>query len=131
MGLFSDLKKELEEDLKLNQVILLKKQEERPQILIKWLWRFAELQKEMMSLEEDREKLLLTLTSRVEAAAPTKLPKPKVKQIVDSLDEMKTFEKQVKNKKIELELVQEAVGAIKNFSFDIGRLIEIIKLEKI
>ncbi len=131
MGLFSDLKKELEEDLKLNQVILLKKQEERPQILIKWLWRFAELQKEMMSLEEDREKLLLTLTSRVEAAAPTKLPKPKVKQIVDSLDEMRTFEKQVKNKKIELELVQEAVGAIKNFSFDIGRLIEIIKLEKI
>lgn len=131
MSLFSNLKKELSDDLKLNQVVLSKKQEERPQILIKWLWRFAEIQKEMMLLEEERESLKRKLTADAIKASPVKLGKMQLNQIVESLDELKNFDKKLKDKKIELELIQESVKAVKDFSFDIGRLIEIIKLEKI
>ena len=131
MSLFSNLKKELSDDLKLNQVVLSKKQEERPQILIKWLWRFAEIQKEMMLLEEERESLKRKLTADAIKASPVKIGKMQLNQIVESLDELKNFDKKLKDKKIELELIQESVKAVKDFSFDIGRLIEIIKLEKI
>ena len=131
MSLFSNLKKGLSDDLKLNQVVLSKKQEERPQILIKWLWRFAEIQKEMMLLEEERESLKRKLTADAIKASPVKLGKMQLNQIVESLDELKNFDKKLKDKKIELELIQESVKAVKDFSFDIGRLIEIIKLEKI
>lgn len=131
MAYFTDLKKELENDLKLNQVVLKQKQEERPQILIKWLWRYAEAQKEFMFLGEERTKIKNKMIERIKGISEVKLNKMALDSMAEATDELKNFDKDYKSKKNELELLQECVTAVKNYAFDIKSLIEVIKLEKI
>lgn len=129
MSYFGDLKKELEEDLKLNVVNMKDKQERRPQILIKWFWRFAEAKKDIMQMEADREDLKNRLLRSFDPQI--KLTKSKKEEMIAETDEVKKLDKAIKLKSQEVELLSESVGAVKSFAFDIKALIEITKLEKI
>ncbi len=129
MSYFSDLKKELEEDLKLNVVIMKDKQERRPQILIKWFWRFAEAKKDVLEMEAEREELKNRLLKSFDPQI--KLTKAKKEELIAETDEVKKLDKAIKVKNQEVEILAESVSAIKSFAFDIKALIEITKLEKI
>lgn len=121
--------KELEEDLKINELNLKDYQLRLPAIKHKWAGRYIRLKLEIVHDNKKLDTLKKTLTEEVEKAAPVKLSIPAINQMIENHSKYKDFRRTIEEKKLAAELLEKAEKTLNSATFDIKNLIEIMKLE--
>jgi hypothetical protein len=121
--------KELETDLKINELNLKDYQLRLPAIKHKWAGRNIRLKLELSYDIKEYEKLKKTLVEEVQKASPVKMSTPSIMQVINTRQECVNFYKKIEEKKLVLELLEKAEKTLSSTTYDIKNLIEIIKLE--
>lgn len=121
--------KELEEDLKINELNLKDYQLRLPAIKHKWAGRYIRLKLEIVHDNKKLDTLKKALTEEVEKAAPVKLSIPAINQMIENHSKYKDFRRTIEEKKLAVELLEKAEKTLNSATFDIKNLIEIMKLE--
>jgi len=121
--------KELEEDLKINELNLKDYQLRLPAIKHKWAGRYIRLKLELAQENKKFDKLKKTLAEEVEKAAPVKLSAASINQMIENHETYKDFRVKVEEKKLVIELLEKAEKTLNSATYDIKNLVEIMKLE--
>lgn len=121
--------KELEEDLKINELNLKDYQLRLPAIKHKWAGRLIRLKLELFQENKKLENLKKTLAEEVEKAAPVKLSTPSINQMIESHTTYKEFKSSIEEKKLAIELLEKSEKTLSSTTYDIKNLVEIMKLE--
>lgn len=121
--------KELEEDLKINELNLKDYQLRLPAIKHKWSGRYIRLKLELAQENKRFDKLKKMLAEEVEKAAPVKLSAASINQMIENHDTYKDFRAKVEEKKLVIELLEKAEKTLNSATYDIKNLVEIMKLE--
>jgi hypothetical protein len=127
--MLSEYIKELEEDLKINELNLKDYQLRLPAIKHKWAGRLIRLKLELIQENKKLEKLKKTLAEEVEKASPVKLSGPSINQMIESHATYKDYKAVIEEKKLSIELLEKTEKTISSTTYDIKNLIEIMKLE--
>jgi len=121
--------KELEEDLKINELNLKDYQLRLPALKHKWAGRLIrhkmEIARETKSLEQLKRKLF----DEIQRQAAVKLTAPTIQGAVDTRQEVLAKKQEIDEKKLIVELLEKTEKTLSSTTFDIKNLVEIIKLE--
>lgn len=121
--------KELEADLKINELNLKDYQLRLPGIKHKWSGRLVRLKLEIIQDAKKCEDMKRTLIDEVQRAAHVKLSLPAVTQAVEMRKEYIDIKRSIEEKKLVVELLEKTEKTLGSTTFDIKNLIEIMKLE--
>lgn len=121
--------KELEKDLKIDELNLKDYQLCLPAIKHKWAGRLIRLKLELIEQNKTLEKLKRELTKEIEKAAPVKLNMHTVNQMIESHDKYKEFRCVIEEKRLIIELLERTEKTLNSTTYDIKNLVEIMKLE--
>lgn len=127
--MLEDYIKELEEDLKINELNLKDYQLKLPAIKHKWAGRYVRLKLEMVNENKKLEKVKKDLAEQIEKAAPVKLSVPAINQMIEGHSSYKEAKRAIEEKKLAIELLEKAEKTLSSTTYDIKNLIEIMKLE--
>ena len=121
--------KELEDDLKINELNLKDYQLRLPAIKHKWAGRLIRLK---MEVAQDTRKLTTlknTLAEEVKKSASVVLTLPAIAKVVEVRPEITEMQQSIDEKKLVIELLEKTEKTLSSATFDIKNLIEIMKLE--
>jgi hypothetical protein len=121
--------KELEEDLKIDELNLKDYQLRLPAMKHKWAGRLIRLKLELVQDNKKLDKFKKTLAEEVEKAAPVKLSAPAINSMIESHDAYKEFRSKIEEKKLAIELLEKSEKIFNSATYDIKNLVEIMKLE--
>jgi hypothetical protein len=121
--------KELEEDLKINELNLKDYQLKLPAIKHKWAGRYIRLKMEVVQDNKKLDKTKKTLTEEIEKASPVKLTNVSINQMIENHTVYKDFKAKIEEKKLVIELLEKAEKTLNSTTYDIKNLVEIMKLE--
>jgi hypothetical protein len=121
--------KELEEDLKINELNLKDYQLKLPAIKHKWAGRYIRLKMEIVQDNKKLDKTKKALTEEIEKASPVKLTTVSINQIIESHSVYKDFKSKIEEKKLVIELLEKTEKTLSSTTYDIKNLVEIMKLE--
>lgn len=121
--------KELESDLKIDELYLKDYTLRLPGIKHKWAGRCIRHKLELVDLKAKKDKLKKTLKERVMESSAVKPSLPVLEKIVDSSEEVKEFDKKIHEIELIVELLEKSEKTLSSASYDLKNLIDIIKLE--
>lgn len=121
--------KEIEEDLKINELNLKDYQLRLPAIKHKWAGRLVRLKLDLAREHKKLDALKKTLADEVEKAAPVKLSAPSINQMIEKHEKYKEFRTKMEEVKLVIELLEKSEKTLSSTTYDIKNLIEIMKLE--
>lgn len=127
--MLDDYIKELENDLKIDELNLKDYQLRLPAIKHKWAGRAIRLKLEINNDTKELEKLKKFLTDEIQKNAPVKLTPSAIGSAVDKHTEYKNYLNKISQKKLIIELLEKTEKTLSSITYDIKNLIEIIKLE--
>ena len=121
--------KELEEDLKINELNLKDYQLRLPATKHKWAGRLIRLKMEIIQdarrLNDRKNKLI----EEVKKSAPVNLTLPAITKAVETQPEIAEIQQTIDEKKLVIELLEKTEKTLSSATFDIKNLVEIMKLE--
>ena len=130
MEFFDKIKKEIQDDLKLDRISLLDKQLTLPAIKHKWVSRLIEqkrskniLQKKRKSLKEE---VLKTLADN---NIPMNIPKASLDKKVESSDIIKKIDQEIQDTELIIDYLEKVESICRSMTFDIKNAVELEKLE--
>jgi Cu/Ag efflux protein CusF len=130
MEFFDKIKKEIQDDLKLDRISLLDKQLTLPAIKHKWVSRLIEqkrskniLQKKRKSLKEE---VLKTLADN---NIPMNIPKASLDKKVESSDIIKKIDQEIQDTDLIIDYLEKVESICRSMTFDIKNAVELEKLE--
>jgi Cu/Ag efflux protein CusF len=130
MEFFDKIKKEIQDDLKLDRISLLEKQLVLPAIKHKWVSRLIEqkrnknfLQKKKKSLKEE---VLKTLADK---DIPMNIPKASLDKKVESSDIIKKIDQEIEEVDLIIDYLEKVESICRSMTFDIKNAVELEKLE--
>ena len=130
MEFFDKIKKEIQDDLKLDRISLLDKQLTLPAIKHKWVSRLIEqkrskniLQKKRKSLKEE---VLKTLADN---NIPMNIPKASLDKKVESFDIIKKIDQEIQDTDLIIDYLEKVESICRSMTFDIKNAVELEKLE--
>jgi len=121
--------KELEEDLKIDELYLKEYALKLPGIKHKWAGRLIRHKLEISNLKKDKDKLKATLVKKLNETSPVKLTMPVLEKTAESASEIKDFDARIKELELVVELLEKAEKTLSSTSYDVKNILEIIKLE--
>lgn len=121
--------KELETDLKIDELNLKDYQLRLPGIKHKWAGRIVRHKLEMLQFSKKCDELKKTLTEKIQQESPVKLSLPSIAVAIENHSDYKNLQKELQEKKLVIELIEKAEKTFQSTTYDIKNLIEIIKLE--
>lgn len=121
--------KELEEDLKIDEIYLKEYALKLPGIKHKWAGRLIRHKLEVANLKKDKEKLKLDLIKKLNETSSVKLSMPVLEKTVDNASDIKEFDSKIKVLELAIELLEKAEKTLSSTSYDVKNILEIIKLE--
>lgn len=121
--------KELEEDLKIDDLDLKNYTMKLPGIKHKWAGRCIRHKIELNDLKLEKDKRKKQLIKQINETASVKLSAPAIERVIEDSDETKALNKKIKDLELVIELLEKAEKTLASASYDIKNLIEIIKLE--
>jgi len=127
--LLDDYIKELENDLKIDELVLKDYQLKLPGIKHKWAGRCIRHKLEINELRKKREKLKKTVVEQIQEQSPVKLALPVVERTAEKHSDIIDIDNQIKALELIIELLEKAEKTLSSTSYDIKNLIDIIKLE--
>jgi hypothetical protein len=127
--LLEDYIKELENDLKIDELTLKEYQLKLPGIKHKWAGRYIRHKLELNDLKKKRERIKKAVVDQVQEQSPVKLALPVIERTAEKHSEIVEIDSQMKQVELTVELLEKAEKTLSSASYDIKNLIEIIKLE--
>ena len=121
--------KELEEDLKINELNLKEYQLKLPAIKHKWAGRLIRLKLEIVNDKSDLDNVKKKLIEQVEQNSPVKMSMPSIKQMIENHALYKEAKKTIDEKQLIIELLEKTEKTLSSATYDVKNLIEIMKLE--
>jgi hypothetical protein len=127
--LLEDYIKELESDLKIDELILKDYQLKLPGIKHKWAGRCVRHKLELSQIKKDRELIKKKLVDQLQQASPVKLAQPVAERTVEKHSEILDIDSKIKELDLIVELLEKSEKTLSSTSYDIKNIIDIIKLE--
>lgn len=127
--LLEDYIKELENDLKIDELTLKEYQLKLPGIKHKWAGRCIRHKLELNDLRKKREKIKKAVVDQIQEQSPVKLAVPVIERTAEKHSEIIEIDGQIKQIELIVELLEKAEKTLSSASYDIKNLIDIIKLE--
>ena len=134
MEFFDKIKKEIQDDLKLDRISLLDKQLTLPAIKHKWVSRLIEqkrskniLQKKRKSLKEEVLKTLAD--NNIPMNIPMNIPKASLDKKVESSDIIKKIDQEIQDTDLIIDYLEKVESICRSMTFDIKNAVELEKLE--
>lgn len=121
--------KELETDLKIDELYLKDYTLRLPGIKHKWAGRCIRHKLELVDLKSKKEKLKKALKEKVLENSAVKPSIPVLEKMVESSEEVKEFDKKIHELDLIVELLEKSEKTLSSASYDLKNLIDIIKLE--
>ncbi len=121
--------KELEEDLKIDELNLKDYQLRLPAIKHKWAGRQVRLKLELSRYYKELAELKTKLADEIQKAAPVKLNNIAINQMIEKHSLYKDKCEKIEERKIVIELLEKTEKTLNSTTFDIKNLVEIMKLE--
>lgn len=121
--------KELEADLKIDELYLKDYALRLPGIKHKWVGRCIRHKLEVVNLRKDKEVLKSTLIKKLNETASVKLTTPVLEKMADSTSEIKDFDVRIRELELVIELLEKTEKTLSSASYDVKNILEIIKLE--
>jgi hypothetical protein len=127
--LLEDYIKELENDLKIDELILKDYQLKLPGIKHKWAGRCIRHKLELVAIRKKREKLKKEIVDKIQEQSPVKLAIPMVERTAEKCSEITDIDNTMKELELIIELLEKSEKTLSSTSYDIKNLVDIIKLE--
>ena len=121
--------KELEADLKINELNLKDYQLRLPALKHKWAGRLIRHKLEVVQFTKNLDALKRVLIEETQRSAQVKLTLSALTQAGESRKEYIEYKKSIEEKKLIIELLEKTEKTLSSTTFDIKNLIEIMKLE--
>lgn len=127
--LLEDYIKELENDLKIDELVLKDYQLKLPGIKHKWAGRCIRHKLDLNELRKKRELLKKEIVEKIQEQSPVKLAVPVIERTAEKHSEIIEIDNQAKQLELIIELLEKAEKTLSSASYDIKNIIDIIKLE--
>jgi len=127
--LLEDYIKELESDLKIDELVLKEYQLKLPGIKHKWAGRLIRHKMEINELRKKREQLKKSLVDKIQEQSPVKLALPVIERTAEKHSEVVEIDSKIKELELIVELLEKSEKTLSSASYDIKNLVDIIKLE--
>jgi len=127
--MLEEIIKELEEDLKINELNLKDYQLRLPAIKHKWSGRLIRLRMNVLSLKKQRDTAKNEIMSEINNTSPVKLTQPVISSTADRHSRIQEFNTKIQEAELIIELLEKSEKTLSSATFDIKNLIEIMKLE--
>lgn len=130
MEFFDKIKKEIQEDLKLDRISLLEKQLTLPAIKHKWVSRLIE-QKRTKNFLQKKKKMLKeeVLKTLADKDIPVNIPKASLDKKVESSDTIKKIDQEIEEVSLIIDYLEKVESICRSMTFDIKNAVELEKLE--
>jgi hypothetical protein len=127
--MLEEIIKELEEDLKINELNLKDYQLRLPAIKHKWAGRLIRLRMSVNLLKKQRENAKNDIMSEINNTSPVKLTQPVISSTADRHSRIQELTIKIQETELIIELLEKSEKTLSSTTFDIKNLIEIMKLE--
>jgi len=127
--LLEDYINELQDDLKIDELILKEYQLKLPGIKHKWTGRLIRHKMDINGLRKKRELLKKELVVKIQEQSPVKLALPVIERTAEKHSEVIEIDCRIKELELIVELLEKSERTLSSASYDIKNLVEIIKLE--
>jgi rRNA maturation endonuclease Nob1 len=127
--LLEDYIKELENDLKIDELILKDYQLKLPGIKHKWAGRCIRHKLELNELRKKRELLKKDIVDKIQEQSPVKLAIPVIERTAEKHSDVIALDSRIKQTELVIELLEKSEKTLSSTSYDIKNLVDIIKLE--
>jgi predicted nuclease with TOPRIM domain len=127
--MIEDYIKELESDLKIDELNLKEYQLKLPGIKHKWAGRYIRHKHELFECRGKREEIKRKLVDQIQETSPVKLALPIIEKTAEKHSELKEIDKKINELNLVVELLEKAEKTLSSTSYDLKNLIDIIKLE--
>lgn len=127
--MLSEYIKELENDLKIDELYLKDYTLRLPGIKHKWAGRCIRHKSEIFDIKNKKEKLKKAIKEKILENSPVKPSLPVLDKLVENADELKDLDKKINELQLVVELLEKAEKTLSSASYDLKNLIDIIKLE--
>lgn len=121
--------KELEADLKIDELYLKDYALRLPGIKHKWTGRCIRHKLELVTLKKQKEKLKSDIVKKLNETSSVKLSIPVLEKTAESATELKEYESKIKEIELVIELLEKSEKTFSSASYDVKNILEIIKLE--
>jgi len=121
--------KELESDLKIDELVLKEYQLKLPGIKHKWAGRLIRHKMEINDLRRKKESLKKDLINKIQEQSPVKLALPVIERTAEKHSELVDYDNKIKELELIVELLEKSEKTLSSASYDLKNLIDIIKLE--
>lgn len=121
--------KELESDLKIDELVLKEYQLKLPGIKHKWAGRLIRHKMEINDLRRKKETLKKDLINKIQEQSPVKLALPVIERTAEKHSELVDYDNKIKELELVVELLEKSEKTLSSASYDLKNLIDIIKLE--
>jgi hypothetical protein len=127
--MLEEIIKELEEDLKINELNLKDYQLRLPAIKHKWAGRLIRMRMNVNVLKRQREIAKNDIMSEINNTSPVKLTQPVISSTADRHSKIQDLNTKIQETDLIIELLEKSEKTLSSTTFDIKNLIEIMKLE--
>lgn len=124
-----DYIKELEADLKFDEINLKDYQMKLPGIKHKWAGRCIRHKIELNKLKKEREKLKKIIKTKLEKDSVVKISTQVASKTAEESDLIATMDNKIYELELVIELLEKSEKTLSSTSFDLRNLLEIMKLE--
>ena len=121
--------KELEEDLKINELNLNDYQLRLPAIKHKWTGRMIRLKSHINQLKKQKDKIKSDIMSEIDHTSAVKLTQPVIAATADKHSKIQDINKQIQDAELLVELLERSEKTLSSCSYDISNIIKIMQLE--
>ena len=121
--------KDLESDLKIDELVLKEYQLKLPGIKHKWAGRLIRHKMEINDLRRKKESLKKDLINKIQEQSPVKLALPVIERTAEKHSELVDYDNKIKELELIVELLEKSEKTLSSASYDLKNLIDIIKLE--
>lgn len=130
MVIIEEIKKELEEDTKVDELNLLEKQLRLPAIKHKWVARLIEQKRYLYSLEKKRKTIRAAVYASYEKdGIPPGIPKTALDRKIEESKAIQEIDEEMTNAKLVIEYLEKIESIFRSMTYDLKNIIEINKLE--
>jgi hypothetical protein len=121
--------KELEDDLKINELNLKDYQLRLPAIKHKWAGRCIRLKSFILQLKQQRDATKTDIMQEIDRTSTVKLTQPVIASTAEKHSRIQEINRKIYETELLIELLEKSEKTLSSCSFDIKNLIEIMKLE--
>lgn len=121
--------KELEHDLKIDELNLKDYQLRLPALKHKWSGRLIRLKSSLFVLKKQKDDSKSSVMTEINNTSPVKLTQPVLSATAERHSKICTITEKIRETELLIELLEKAEKILSSTTFDVRNLVEIMKLE--